>query len=351
MTTIEKICELVGGELFCGEGSKEIAGVAALQDAGEGDASFFGNRRYADALRKTCAGVVLVPQDWEEKLSVGLIRVENPSAAFAQVVELFAPVPEKLPEGVHASAVVADSAQLGEGVCIGANVVIGEHAQIGDRTVIEPGVVIGNHVTVGADCLFYGNVTIRERCQIGDRVILQPGVVVGSDGYGFEFINGRHQKIPQVGIVQIDSDVEIGANTTIDRARFGKTWIQEGCKIDNLVQIAHNVVVGKHSLLVAQVGIAGSSRLGNYVILAGQVGVNGHIEIGDQVLVGAQSGIKDDIPAGQKWFGSPARPMREKNVSLALEKRLPRLFEKVKTLEAELEELKNQITSSETTTS
>ncbi len=193
---------------------------------------------------------------------------------------------------------------------------------------------LGHGAKVGADCQFAARVTLGARCTVGNRVVLHSGVVVGSDGFGFEFANGRHVKIPQTGIVQIDDDVEIGANTTVDRARFGRTWIGEGTKIDNLVQIAHNVVIGKHCILVAQTAIAGSSKLGNYVTMAGQTAVVGHIEIGDQCVVAARSGVSKNLGAKEIVWGSPAVPMREAKEQMAYTRRLPKLYARVKALEA-----------------
>src|SRR5207244_13101542 len=201
-------------------------------------------------------------------------------------------------------AIVDPSAELGEGVSIQPYVVIEPRVCIGDNTVVGAGTYVGHETTIGPGCLIYPNVTIRERTRIGARVIIHSGAVIGADGFGFEFVEGRYRKIPQIGIVQIDDDAEIGANTTIDRARFGRTWIQEGVKIDNLVQIAHNVTIGKHSVIAAQTGISGSTRVGEKVMIEGQVGVIGHLTIDDHRIIAAQSGISKDLPGGA-WFGSP----------------------------------------------
>ena len=206
-------------------------------------------------------------------------------------------------------------------------------SKIGAGSVVGAHVFVGQDSTLGEHCFIYPNVTLRERSLLGNRVIIHSGTVIGGDGFGYEFDKGRYVKIPQTGIVQIDDDVEIGSNTTIDRARFGRTWIQEGTKIDNLVMIAHNVTVGKHSILVSQVGISGSTRLGNYVTLAGQVGLVGHIEIGDKVIVGAKSGVSKSIPAGSHYFGIPAAPNQEFKERYAYTSRLKKLFERVKKLE------------------
>lgn len=310
-----------------------LRGVASIAEAASTDVTFLGNAKYLPALRLSRAGAALVPLDFTEKVPPVLIRVENPSVAFARLVERFAPKPIVYPPGVHPSSVIGERVELGEDVCIQANVVIQDGAKIGARSVIGAFSYIGHDVQIGEDTFLHPRVTVAERCAVGNRVILHSGVVVGSDGFGFELVEGRHVKIPQVGIVQIDDDVEVGANTTMDRARFGRTWIQEGTKIDNLVQIAHNVVIGKHCIIVSQVGISGSTHLGNYVTLAGQVGVVGHIEVGDQVVVGAQSGVSKSLPPKALYMGTPAVPAAEYREQVALVRRLPKLSARVQALE------------------
>ena len=256
------------------------------------------------------------------------------SLSFAKLVEKFAPAPVTFPPGVHPSAVIGREVTIGEGASVQPFVVIEDGVEIGAGSVIGAHGYIGHGAKVGANCLLHPRVTVGARCLVGNRVILHSGVVLGSDGFGFEFSGGKHVKIPQIGIVQLDDDVEIGANTTLDRARFGRTWIGEGTKIDNLVQIAHNVVIGKHSLVIALTGIAGSVKIGNYVTIAGQVGIVGHIEIGDQVIVAAKSGISKNIAAKEVVWGSPSLPIREAKEQLAYMRRLPKLFERVKALES-----------------
>jgi len=338
--TVEELAALVGGRIVGGSGEIPITGAASVSDALEGDITFFGNAKYLPLLRTSRATCALVPEGFAESISAIQIQVANPSLAFSKVIDRFAPAPVVFEPGIHPSAVVASSAQIGAGVSIQAHAVIEPGAQIGDGTFIGANVYVGHDTRIGAGCKIYPSASIRERCVMGDRVIIHSGAVIGSDGFGFEMSNGRYQKIPQIGIVQIDDDVEIGANTTIDRARFGRTWIGEGTKIDNLVQIAHNVVIGKHSVIVSQVGISGSSRIGNYATLAGQVGVVGHIEIGDQAIVAAQSGVSKNIPAKQMWWGSPAGPIREQKELTAYINRLPKLVERVKRLEQQLAEQK-----------
>ena len=330
---LSELAALVGAEVPAGQPEGEITGVASLLEARPGDVTFFANPRYLAQLRASRATAVLVPPDFTEQVSPVLLRVENPSGAFAAAVAAFAPKEVLPPPGVHPSAVVDSSATLGEGVSVGPHAVIEAGAVIGAGSIIGPGSLIGREVLIGRECRLHQGVIIRERCLLGDRVILQPGVVIGSCGFGYEFREGRHVKIPQTGIVEIGNDVEIGANTTVDRARFGRTLIGEGSKIDNLVQIAHNVQIGPHTVICAQVGIAGSTRIGAYVTLAGQVGLAGHLEIGDKAVIGAQSGLSKNVPAGSMVLGAPAKPMKEWKQSNFYISQLGRLFERVKELE------------------
>ncbi|MDD5199011.1 MAG: UDP-3-O-(3-hydroxymyristoyl)glucosamine N-acyltransferase [Terrimicrobiaceae bacterium] len=334
--TLREIAGLVSGHVNPDRESIEIHGPASLVEAGPGDIAFFGNAKYLAALRATQASAVLVPHGCGEEIPAARIWVDNPSAAFAKILAHFAPEPVAHPAGVHPTAVVAGSAQIDSTAHVGAGVVIEAGTRIGARTVIAAQSFIGHHTTVGADCFIHPRVTVRERCKLGDRVHLQSGAVIGSDGFGYELQDGRHVKIPQTGIVQIDDDVEIGANTTIDRARFGRTWIQTGAKIDNLVQIAHNVRVGAHSIICSQAGVSGSTRIGSYVTLAGQVGLVGHIEVGDRAIVAAQTGLSRNLKAGEVVCGSPARPIQDWKEQAAQVNRLGRLYDRVKRLEEKL---------------
>ena len=334
--TLQEIGRLSGGELR-GDPSVKITGAASLAEAVEGEISFFNTPKYTMQLRRTRASAVFVPLEFEEAIAPAQIRVSNPSKAFEQIVLKFAPKPAEFAPGVHPSAIVDPSVKLGTRVSIQPHAVIETGARIGDGTVIGAQSYVGQETVVGPNCLIYPRVTIRERTRIGARVIIHSGAVIGADGFGFEFVSGRHQKIQQLGIVQIDDDVEIGANTTIDRARFGRTWIQEGVKIDNLVQVAHNVTIGKHSVIAAQTGISGSTRVGEQVQMAGQVGIVGHVTIGDGSIIAAQSGVAKDTGGGV-WFGSPAVPMPEAKRQIAWVHRLGKLFARVKLLEEKLKD-------------
>jgi UDP-3-O-[3-hydroxymyristoyl] glucosamine N-acyltransferase len=332
--TLQELASLSGGELT-GDPSLQITGAASLVEAAPGEISFFANRKYVGLLRKTRASAVFIPADFAESITPAQIRVSNPTKAFEQVVLKFAPTPITFAPGFHPSAVVEASAQLGDRVSIGPLAVIEAGAKIGDDTIIGAGSYVGHETVIGSACHIYPHVTIRERSRIGSHVIIHSGAVIGADGFGFEMVDGRHQKIQQLGIVQIDDDVEIGANTTVDRARFGRTWIQEGVKIDNLVQIAHNVVIGKHSVIVAQAGISGSTRVGERVTMAGQVGIVGHVEIGDGTIIAAQSGVSKSLPGGV-WFGYPAVPFAQAKDQIAWIHRLGKLFARVKEIEKKL---------------
>ena len=343
--TASQLAQLVGGRILSGSGDVEVRSVAGLAEATPDDATFFGNSKYLAALRQSKAGVALVPDDFTESLPDirAVIGVANPSLAFTSVVSALQPPLPPKPASIHATAVISPDATIGRDVSIQPYVVVEEGASIGDGVCLGAHVFVGRDSQIGEGTFVHPHVTIRERIMIGRRCILHSGTVVGGDGFGFETVNGRHIKVPQVGGVEIGDDVEIGAGVTIDRARFGMTRIGEGTKIDNLVQIAHNVIIGPHCLIVAQTGISGSTRLGKNVILAGQVGVVGHITLGDGVIAGAQSGLTKSVPAGSRLWGTPAEPMRQTADSFARIRRLPRLFERVKQLEAEVAELKEQL--------
>lgn len=321
---LEEIARLVEGELV-GDRSVTITGVAGIKEAKKGDITFLANTKYLPFLDQTEASAVITSKEVHSK-SKTLVRTLNPSLAFTRVLSLFSDSkPERTP-GIHASAVVDKTVRLGSGVSIGPHVVIGKDSVVGDNAVIEAGVFIGEACTIGADVWIYPNVTIREATEIGDRVMIHSGAVIGSDGFGYETVDGAHVKIPHTGWVQIEEDVEIGANVCVDRGRFSKTWIQKGAKIDNLVQIAHNVVIGPNCLVVSQSGISGSAELGKNVVLAGQVGLVGHITLGDNTIVAARSGVTKSFPSGSVLLGEPARPIAEQKKILVLIAKLPELF-------------------------
>jgi UDP-3-O-[3-hydroxymyristoyl] glucosamine N-acyltransferase len=339
--TLRELAERLGCRLE-GDGTIEITGVAGLEAAAPGDVSFFANPKYAAALEATRASAVIVAEHGPVP-RVAAIRAANPYLAFAEALELLAADETPAP-GVHPSSIVAADASIGADVSIGALVVVGARARIGDRVVLHPHVVIGPGAIIGDDSILYPHVSVRERSVVGARVILQDGVVVGSDGYGFVTLpDGTHRKIPQRAIVVIADDVEVGANTTIDRPSVGETRIEAGTKIDNLVQIAHGVRVGAHSLLAAQVGIAGSTVLGDHVTLAGQVGVAGHLTIGDHVIATAQTGIPNSIAPRSVVSGYPAIPNREWLKTSAVVRRLPELRRQLTALARRLEALEARL--------
>lgn len=340
--TAKDIAALVQGTIK-GDETRIVTGVSSLMDATPDSVSFLGNKLYTDQLDTTAASVILVKKDFDGEPRDGqtFIVCDNVDLAFSKAIMMFAPEPVEYPVGIHPSAVVDPSARIGANVHVGANAVIDADAVIGDNTKICAGCYIGHKTTVGNDCIIYQNVTVSFRCSIGNRVILQPGVVIGGDGYGFAPTPNGIIKIQQVGSVEIHDDVEIGANTTVDRARFGKTIIGPGTKIDNLVMIAHNVQIGASSLIIAQTGIAGSAKIGNGCILAAKVGVNGHVTVGDGAQVAATAAVKDSVPAGQIAIGIPAEPQREFMKRYALPKKFERLSKKVKELEEEILKLKS----------
>lgn len=335
MVTVDDIARKLNGSVQ-GDGACIIKSVASLIQAEEGDLAFLSNPRYIPDMAKTRASAVLVNEDWKGESGATLIRVKSADAAFALVAAWLArPVIIHQP-GIHPTAVIAADAAIGRDVTIGPHCVIESGAVIGGRTVLVAQCYIGHFCEVGKDGLFYPHVTLREYCKVGDRVILHNGAVIGSDGFGYVKEAGHWKKIPQVGIVVLGNDVEIGANTAIDRARFGETRIGNGTKLDNLIQVAHNVTIGEDAAVAAQVGMAGSCHIGNRVQLGGQVGVAGHIEVGDDTAVMAQSGISKDVPPGSILLGSPAMTVREAKKLHAHAMRLPELKEKVSELDARI---------------
>ncbi len=338
--TIGELAEKLGAELE-GDASAEVTGVADLKAARPGQVSFAGNPKYLSAVADSAAAAVIVPKAAAiSSPKPALLRAENPDAAFAAACAWFAPEPVVMPRGVHPQAWVSPEARLGADVSIGAFAVVEAGAEIGDGSTLYPQTYVGHEAKIGQGCLLYPFAGVRERCILGDRVILHGGVVVGCDGFGYTVdAQGVRTKIPQTGIVVLEDDVEIGANTAIDRARFGETRVGKGTKVDNLVHIAHNCVIGEHSVLCGQVGMAGTCTLGKRVICAGQVGLAGHLTVGDDAVIGAQAGVPKDLPGGQMYLGAPAVPRLEFGRSLAHVASLPKLKDKLKDLEARITRL------------
>ena len=342
--TAAQIAEIVKGEII-GDANRTVTGVAGIKEAAPDQLSFVGSRKYEELLKNAKAGIILICADLAkyEKPDTTLIVCKNVDMAFATVVAMYADEPPAMVPGIHPSAVVAPDAKIGNNVSINANAVIESGAEIGDNTVIGAGCYIGHDAKIGADSILYPNVTVMYRCIVGRKAVFHPGVVIGGDGFGFVPGPNGLVKVPQTGIVQIDDDVEIGANTTVDRARFGRTWIKSNVKIDNQVMIAHNVVIGESSIIVAQAGIAGSAELGRGVILAAKAGVNGHITLGDGVQVAGTSGVLRSVPAGQTVIGTPAESQREFMARVSLPGRFEKLSKKFAALQQEIAELKAQL--------
>ena len=333
--TLKEIAELIGGDIV-GEANTVITGVGGIQDASEGDITFLANSKYLSFLEKTKASAVITSRDITSGTKP-LIKTDNPSLAFTKVVTFILPKQKEHFKGIHKNAVISKSAKLGKNLAIGPFVVIEDGCCLGDNTVIYPNCYLGRASSVGRDSLIYSNVSIRENCSLGNRVIVHCGAVIGSDGFGFVAVDGIHYKIPQVGNVVIEDDVEIGANVTIDRARFDKTIIGQGTKIDNLVQIGHNVRIGKNCLIVAGVAIAGSATIGNNVILAGQSGVAGHVIIGDNSVVMGKAGVTKSLPEGSIVWGMPARPADEARKAAVYAQNLPKLFDSIKEIKKKID--------------
>jgi len=320
--TLKELAEHIGGEVS-GDASIAIKGVAGIKEAEPGDITFLANPRYMREVKNTKASAIIVAPDSAVE-GIAAIRVKNPYFAFSKVVSLFT-AKERKPLGVMPGSHVGPGVKVGSEVSIYPNAFIGAGVVIGDRVTIYPGAYIGEGSVIGDGCTIYPNVVIREDVKVGKRVTIHGGAVIGADGFGYATDAGKHHKIPQVGGVVIEDDVEVGANTTIDRGALGDTVIRRGTKIDNLVQIGHNVVVGEDSILCGQVGISGSAELGHHVVLAGQVGLVGHIKIGDMVTVGAQSGVMNDLDGGQIYSGSPSLPHKDWLKANAVFPKLPEI--------------------------
>ncbi len=321
--TAGDIADQLGGKVL-GDRTMPLTGFQAADRARAGDLTFAENRTFFERAEQSAASAIIIDKDLTSERKV-LIRVPSARMAFAKVVPLFYPVPQP-PQGVHPTAVISPKAEVHPEACIGAHVIVCDDVRIGARSVLHGNNYVDEACVIGEDSAIFHNVTLYPRTEIGDRVRIHAGTIVGSDGFGYVQEEGKHIKVPQIGNVAIHDDVEIGANVTIDRGALGPTVIGKGTKIDNLVQIAHNVATGENCLIVAQAGVAGSTKLGNHVILAGQVGLAGHLRIGNNVTIAAQSGVMRDIRDGEKWFGSPAQPDRPMKRQLLALQKLPELL-------------------------
>lgn len=333
--TAIQVAEVVGGTVV-GDGAVALTGFSPAAAARAGDLTFAENEEFFDLADRSAASAILVDgiQKTSEKT---LIRVPHARIGFAKALAIFFPEPEFAP-GIHPTAVVSDTAQIDPTAHIGPQCVVDDRAKIGAKVILQSLVHVGADVSIGAETQIFPNVTLYPRTQIGARVRIHAAAVIGSDGFGYVLDGDAHRKIPQVGNVVIKDDAEIGAGVTIDRGALGATEIGRGAKIDNLVQIAHNVTIGDHCIVVAQAGIAGSSKIGAYTVLAGQVGIAGHLKIGSKVTISAQSGVMHDVPDGEKWFGTPAQPDRQMKRQLLALQQLPELLRRMTQLEKALDE-------------
>lgn len=338
--SLKEVAEYLGGRVI-GDENAVVSGLGTLDDAGDGQITFLANPRYAPKVVTTNATAVILPPGADSH-GKNVVEVANPYLAFAKLLTLFYVVPQK-------AAGVMDGAMIGKGVAMGSDVTIypgafvGDGAKLGDRVTLYPGVVVYAGAELGSDVTLHAHVVIRERCRIGNRVTIHSGTVIGTDGFGYAPDGKDWYKIPQIGIVIIEDDVEIGSNTVIDRAALEATLIRRGTKIDNLVQIAHNCVIGENCMIVSQVGISGSTKVGNHVTMGGQVGVAGHIQIGDNVMVGAKSGVPGNVAANQIVSGIPAFPHREWLKASGIYPRLPEFRKTLNALEKRVQELEAQL--------
>lgn len=324
-----------------GDDQSMITGINSLDEGSKGDISFFADQRYKDVVKRTKASALIVSKAIDFFKGPQVV-VPNPALAFAKVTGLFVPPVSKF-SGLHPSAFIHESSSLGENVSIYPSVYIGEGATIGNDVTLFPGVFIGDRVKIGNNTLLYPNVTIMHDCVIGNEVVIHAGSVIGSDGFGFVRDGTVNVKVPQIGFVQIDDQVEIGANNTIDRAAMGKTWIKRGVKTDNLVQVAHNVVIGEDTVIVAQTALGGSVQIGKGVIIGGQVAISDHVKVADGVMIGSQSGVPKSLSKGQIVSGTPAMPHRLWLKTRGLITRLPQVSDRLRNLERKIEKLEKMI--------
>jgi UDP-3-O-[3-hydroxymyristoyl] glucosamine N-acyltransferase len=335
---LEELAKIVSGELL-GDKDKTVSNAAGLNEARENDVSFLGNMKYLEAARSSKAGVIFVYKDTDDKKFEGknIIKTANPQYAYGLILNIIDK--ERLSAikpVISEKASVSSAALIAQDVYIGELAVISQGAKIGRGTKIFPNVYVGDNVKIGSDCLIYPNVVIRENCILGDRVILQPGVVIGGDGFGFANVDGKNQKIPQIGNVIIGSDVEIGANTTVDRATTDSTRIGDGTKIDNLVQIAHKVILGKNCIVVALAAIAGSAKVGDNTIVGAQTGISGHLQIGSNAMISSQSAISNSVKDGEKVGGNPMAPLQHSIRIRATLRKLPEMYQDIRDIKKRL---------------
>jgi len=346
--TVREIASLLDGDIV-GNASLEIVGIAKIEEAKAGDLTFLANPKYEKFLESTAASAVIVSRSLDlaryQKLPPSLIQVDDAYASFVIVIEHFSPRPVLIPQGIHPTSIVDPTAKIGTNCAIGAYVVIGKKCVIGDGTTVHPGVVIGEGVHMGTGCLVYSNVSIRESCLIGDRVIIQPDAVIGGDGFGFApRKDGSYKKIPQLGIVVIEDDVEVGSNTCIDRATMGETRIKRGTKLDNLVQVAHNVTVGEDVVMAANAGVAGSSKIGNNVMVGGGVSITGHVIVADKISIAGGAGVSKSLTKeGETYFGYPAKEAGKARRMEGALRQLPDLLPTIRDLENRILELEKKI--------
>lgn len=342
---LAEIAKWVGGAVR-GDAGTLITGVAGVGEADSSQITWIANEKYLSQLQVSRAGAVVVSEQFGET-PMPAVLVSDPAVAFSTILDRFAPPIPRPAVGVHPTACVAETAELGRDVAVGPNVVIGENAKVGDGAVLHAGVFIGDETAIGQACELWPGVVVRERCTLGNQVVIHPNTVIGADGFGYQFVDGRHAKIPQIGTVEIGDEVEIGANCCVDRAKFGTTRIGAGTKIDNLVQVAHNVQIGPTCVVVAQSGMGGSARLGRGVVIGGQTAIRDNVALGDGVQVGARSGVSKDISPGARVLGVPAVDIQQCQRERAKIRRLPEMAEQLKDLIKRVDRLETSADDSE----
>lgn len=338
--TVAELAEKLGIQVE-GNASSPVTGIAGIGEAASGDLTFCAHGKYADLVPRSAAAAVIVPTDFKGHSSAALLRSDDPYASFVQVLQFLRPRTAR-PAGIHPTALVASSVSIGKGVSVGPLCVVEEDVVLADEVTLAPGVFVGSKSRIGKGSYIFSNVTVREDVMLGERVIIHSGSVIGSDGFGYLSRENGHEKVPQVGSVIIEDDVEIGSNSAIDRGTLGATRIARGAKIDNLVHIGHNVTVGEDSMVIAQVGISGSTTIGNRTIIGGQAGVGGHITVGDGAMVGGQAAVTKSVPENARVSGYPAMDHNRARRLNAYYRKLPDLFAQLKRLEQRVRELEEE---------